>query len=123
MARPTVKVSDMDNAFAVDKVRLRGVTYVLTELPMSDYDKVITQATKPSEDGGPDEVDYATFNRLLLAKSLTVGGKKVDVDDLYSKGSRLVRELQRRAARLHSDPEPIEAEGDAADEGEADAES
>lgn len=112
-----VSASDMSNEFATETHTYRGVTYTVHELSMADYDKTVKLATAKDETTGEDRFDSVAHNKILTAKCVRVGGKPVDPDDLYSKGTRLVRQLQRIVQKLHWDEEPEEeapvAEGEA----------
>lgn len=116
-----VSASEMANEFATESHTYRGTTYTVHELSMADYDKTVKLATTKDEVTGEDKFDSVAHNKILTAKCVRVGGKPVDSDELYSKGTRLVRQLQRIVQKLHWDEEP---EGEAeVSEGEATAEA
>jgi hypothetical protein len=117
MGRP-VTVEDMANDFVTAKVRYRGHTYVVTELSMKAYDKTVKQATDKDDDDGTETFDGQKHNRILMGATVTEDGEKVDVEDIYARGTRLVRALQRKIQSVHFDDEP-EEEIEDEDEGEA----
>lgn len=117
MAAKGLTADEMSNEFAEAKVTFRGTTYTLRELPMDQYDKTVKQATTKDEDG-VETFDNAGHTKILTVKCLV--SPKLSADELYGKGTRLVRALQGAALRLHLDPEPEEATPDD-DEGEAPA--
>lgn len=106
MARVTA--ADMANEFVSETKRFRGHTYVITELPMKDYDKTVKMATVKDDDTDVETFDNAAHNRLLLAKCVTEDGSTVDVDELYRRGTRIVRQLQRIIQKIHFEDEPEE---------------
>lgn len=117
-----VNASELTNELAEDKVKMRGVEYVLRELPMDEYDKTVRLATTTDPDTKDEIFDGAAHTKILLARCLVA--PKLTADQLYSQGTRLVRELQRRALRLHTDSEPIETDPEGGEStGEAPAES
>lgn len=115
-----VSPSELDNEFASETVTFRGTTYTVHELSMTDYDKTVKLAT--TEEDGIEKFDAVAHTRILTAKCVKIDGKAVDVDELYSKGTRLVRQLQRIVQKLHWDEEP-ESEEATIEKGEASAEA
>lgn len=103
MAKP-VALSDMSNDLVEIRRRYRGVTYVLRELPMDQYDKTVRAAT--AEVDGVEKFDGVAHTKILLSKCLVE--PKLSPDELYSKGTRLVRQLQRDLQEIHFDDEPEE---------------
>ena len=118
-----VSAAELGNEFVVEKVRYRGRVYAVTELSMKAYDKTVRQATHEEDEDGVkvEKFDPQAHNKILMAACVTVDGAKADVDDIYEKGTRLVRALQRKIQAVHFDDEPEEDLGD--DEGEAVAEA
>jgi len=122
MATRGVSADEMTNEFATAKVRYRGVEYVMRELSMDEYDKTVKLATAkvvtPENPEGDETFDGTAHTKILTIKSVV--SPKMSADQLYSKGTRLVRALQVQVAKLHWDPEP-EEKGEDDDEGEAPA--
>jgi len=117
-----VNAADLDNEFASKTVRYRGHKYTVRELSMKAYDKTVKQATEKDEESGVERYNAEAHNRLLLARTVTEDDKPVDVDDLYDRGSRIVRSLMSIITSLHFDDEPEEEEPDV-EEGEVSAEA
>lgn len=117
-----IAAADMGNELATKTVRFRGHTYVVTELSMKAYDKTVKQATEVDEDTKAETFDSQAHNKILLAQCVAENGEKIDVEELYGRGSRVVRALQKVVGALHFDDEPEEDIEDA-DEGEAIAEA
>lgn len=115
-----LNAGDFTNEFATKTVTYRGVTYVVHELSMAAYDKTVELATNKNDEG-VSEFDGNAHTKILTAKCVKVNGKPVDADELYARGARLVRALQRAVQTLHWDPEPEEEP--VVSEGEAQAEA
>lgn len=103
MTKPSA--ADMSNEFVEVRRQYRGVEYVLRELPMDQYDKTIEMATTKGEDGR-EKFDGAGHTKILLVKSLVQ--PKLKADELFGKGTRLVRNLQEALQELYFDEEPDE---------------
>ena len=118
-----IAIEDIDNDIRTVTRRYRGHVYVITELPMVEYQKTITKATSTQKDSvtGEDverfDADYHTA--IMLGKCVTVDGKRTTAEALYEKGTALVRQLQRDVSALHFDEEKLEE--DPEDEGDGDA--
>lgn len=118
MAAP-VTLSEVGNELVELKRRYRGVTYVLRELPMDKYDATVRQATTEIDDNGVkvEKFDGVAHTKLLLAKCLVE--PKLSPEELYGRGTRLVRQLQRDLQTIHFDDEPEEEIEDDAGEAKA----
>ena len=123
-----VNANDMSNDFAEETHVFRGVTYVMRELPMDKYDKLIKDATAEKtikvdgEDQTIEETDWILHSKLLTAAAIV--SPSMTPEQLFGKGTRLVRELQRKVMALHvgDEPEDKKTKEDADDdEGEAPA--
>lgn len=116
-----VNAGDMTNEFASETHTYRGVTYTIHELSMEAYDKTVKLATTKDEITGEEKFDSAAHNKILTAKCVKVDGKPIDSDELYGRGARLVRQLQRIVQKLHWDEEPEDEAGDEVGEAKAGA--
>lgn len=117
MARVTA--DEMSNEFAEKRISYRGTEYVMRELPMDEYDKTVKLATTTIRVDGEDveKFDNVAHTKILVAKSLV--SPKLTADQLYGKGTRLVRQLTNEVGKLHWDPEPEDKAK--ADDGEGEA--
>lgn len=114
-----VNADQMTNEFVTRTVKYRGHVYTVTELSMAKYDKTVKQATKVDEDTKLEDFDGAAHTKILMSQCVKEDGQPVDVDDLYARGARLVRQLQRDIFAIHTDDEPEEEIDE--DEGEVKA--
>lgn len=114
MAR-TVNVESMSNELAEIRHRYRGVWYVLRELPYRKYQQTIELATTDVD--GVKTIDNEAHTKILMTRCLVE--PKIEMDDLFDRGTRLIRQLQRNLQALHWDDEPEEDAAADDDEGEA----
>lgn len=88
------------NGLAWKKVKFRGETYHLTELPIGEYDEIARKATstKTNSVGNEyEELDNQLQSRLML-KAALVSPKIADISSL---GTRLTIALNRVVNELH----------------------
>lgn len=127
--RRTVDIEDLDNVIKTRKFKARGHVYVISELPMDEYQKTIKKATSQVKDPitgeDTDKFDPDYHTAIMLGRCVTIDGKKVTAEQIYEKGTGLVRQLQREVSAMHFDEEPLEEieDDDGVEPGEAEASS
>lgn len=94
-----------------DRFEARGITFLMRELEIDDYDELIEKHTTEGDDGEAETFDSAAFTRDLTRQCL-IRPKWSDVP----KGTRLVRMLEQRALALHTAIEPVKVIKDGEDE-------
>ncbi len=101
-------IAALNEEFETRRFKMRGQEFVLRELSISDYDKLVAQCTsiKVNSEGEEEEV---TDNRLLIR--LLIDKSMVQPKTLPS-STRLVRALEREVQDLHFGLEPIERPSD-----------
>ena len=87
------------------KVEFRGVTYLITELPIGDYDEIVKKAThkekiEDADTGATREVDIID-NQLQSRLMLKACIKEPDKVDINKLGTRLTIALNRAINTLH----------------------
>jgi hypothetical protein len=90
------------------KVEIRGVRYEFRELTISEYDKLMKQATREEvdDDGETQEMtDSSLLLRLLILKSCV--SPKITADDLNQIPTRIYRSIARVVNDLHYAEEPV----------------
>jgi hypothetical protein len=103
-----VEVKDPSPVIDTVKVEIRGRRYTFRELTISEYDKLIKQATReePDADGDMQEItDSSLLLRLMILKSCV--DPKITPDDLNDFGSKVYRALSSVVNELHYAAEPI----------------
>jgi hypothetical protein len=99
---------------------MRGVTYVIKELPADEYEKCLKAATVRDEELGRDRVDNEVLFKLMLDKALVE--PKMKVAEVFAKPYPVIRKLSDIVDELHYTPEvPEEDQVEDDDEGEATA--
>lgn len=119
-----VETKDPGPDVDIVKVEIRGRRYTFRELTISEYDKLIKQATReePDADGDMQEVtDSSLLLRLMILKSCIE--PKLSADDLNDKGSKIYRAISSVVNELHYAAEPIKQIKDEADAVPADEET
>jgi hypothetical protein len=108
MSTKAVEVADPGPDAATVTVEVRGKRYSFRELEISEYDKVVKQAShqEADEDGIMQDVtDNTLLLRLLVIKSAVE--PKLTAETVNALGTRLYRALARVVNDLHFDIEPI----------------
>lgn len=103
-----VETKDPGPDVDIVKVEIRGRRYTFRELTISEYDKLIKQATReePDADGEMQEItDSSLLLRLMILKSCI--DPKLTPDDLNEKGSKIYRAISSVVNELHYAAEPI----------------
>jgi hypothetical protein len=124
-AAPIERVSEgFENGLAWKKVKFRGTTYHLTELPIGKYDDISKNASTKRErvDGTEyEELDNQLQARLMLKECL-VEPRGVKIADL---GTRLTIALNRVVNELHygEEEDQLRKEGAEADAEDAETEN
>lgn len=113
-------IADPSTSPATATIEARGVRYTFRELEISEYNKLVKQASHPEadEDGVMQDVtDNTLLMQLMMMKSCE-SPKLTDLS-LSRMGMRLYRSLARVVNELHYGAEPIVQIKD--DEGDEDA--
>lgn len=103
-----VEVAEPTDQIETVKVEIRGRRYMFRELKISEYDKLVKQATReePDADGNMQEItDTTLLMRLMILKSMT--DPKINAEDLNDLGSKVYRAISSVVNELHYTPEPI----------------
>jgi hypothetical protein len=115
---PTIE--SMEGEFKVRRATMRGVTYVIKELPADEYEKCLRAATSTDEETGRDRVNNETLFKLMLDKALVE--PKMKVAEVFAKPYPVIRKLSDIVDELHYTPEiPDEDRVEDDDEGEVTA--
>lgn len=110
-------VESLDGEFKVRRVTMRGVTYVLTELPADEYEKCLQAATETVD--GRDRINNGTLLKLMMDKALVE--PKITAAAVFKKPYPVVRALNDIIDELHYTPE--EPEEDSADDEDSEGEA
>lgn len=94
---PEPSVESMDGEFRVVTATIRGVKYVIRELPADDYEKCLKSAT-----GENRQIDNQVMLRLMLDKALVE--PKITAAELWKKPFPIVRKLNDIVDELHYTP-------------------
>lgn len=108
MAQTKLEIADPGPTAASATVEARGVRYTFHELEISEYNKLVKQASHPEadEDGVMQDVtDNTLLMQLMMIKSCS-SPKLTDVA-ISRMGMRLYRALARVVNELHYGSEPI----------------
>jgi hypothetical protein len=113
-------IADPSETAATATVEVRGVRYTFRELEISDYNKLVKQASHPEadEDGVMQEVtDNTLLMQLMMIKSCE--SPKLTDATISKMGMRLYRALARVVNELHYGTEPVIQINDDDDSGAA----
>jgi hypothetical protein len=108
MTTKSVDLADPSETPETVTVEARGVKYTFRELEISEYDKLVKQASheEPDADGIMQDVtDNTLLLRLMVFKSCV--DPKLTADAVTKMGTRLYRGLSRVVNELHFNAEPI----------------
>jgi hypothetical protein len=109
---PTIE--SMDGEFKVVTATMRGIRYVLRELPADEYEKCLKLAQDPQT----KELDNSAMLRFMLDKGALVE-PKLTTTELWKKPYPVIRKLNDIVDLLHFTPLETEEEEQEDGKGEA----
>lgn len=114
----TPSAADYSTKPLVERHKLRGRIYTLTELPIAEYDKLANQAITKDEITGRETSDDVALMKLLVLNVVDISPR-----EYASAGTRVILRLNSLVRAMHFGEEPEEliedeanaekAEGDA----------
>ncbi len=103
--KKTSKVTDLSDQPIVDRFRMRGRLFVLTEVDAGTYSELLDDFTDVNPDTGAETLNEDGFMRALTVKALTE--PRLTTKEFAALGQRMVRAIEGRCRALHLAPEPV----------------